>query len=97
MSGPGPRPYQIGAHVRLQLDLLWERQLLVGQEPPEAAVGLLVAPPLQPVGQEGLHDLVEDLGGDEQRGQALEHTRRKVRTGHISGHSFTTQDAKHMR
>lgn len=65
--------YQVGAHVGLQPDLLSQRQLCLshGFSLLDLTHHLLVASPLEPVGQEGLHDLIQDLTGDQQCGQTL--------------------------
>lgn len=75
-----PCSHQIGAHVGLQADLLGQGKLLAFQTSPllHLAEHLLVASPLQPVRQEGLHELIQDLTGDQQGGQTL-NTRRKRR------------------
>lgn len=49
---------------------------------------LLIASPLQPVGQEGLHELIQDLTGDQQGGQTLranetQDQERQQRTGGV--------------
>ena len=66
--------HQVRAHVRLQPDLVGQGHLCRPGAGPLAgpAHHLLVAPPLEPVGQEGLHHLVQDLAGDEQRCQTLQ-------------------------
>ena len=71
-----PATHQVGAHVCLQLDLLREGQLLVFHGFYHPLMGLLVPPPLEPVGQEGLHDLVQDLRRYQQRGQTLKGNKR---------------------
>lgn len=66
--------YQVRAHVGLQPDLIGQRKLLVLQSSslPDFVDHLLVASPLEPVGQEGLHELIQDLTGDQQGGQTLD-------------------------
>lgn len=63
--------YQICVHVCLQLNLFQQGELLVTHQLSHSLMNLLVPPPLQPVGQEGLHHLIEDLRGDKQGGQTL--------------------------
>lgn len=67
------RTHQVCAHVHLQPDLVDQGHLLLpkGDSLAGPAHHLLVAPPLEPVWQESLHHLVEDLAGDQQRGQTL--------------------------
>lgn len=66
--------YQVRAHVGLQPDLVGQRKLFVPQSCSllDFADHLLVASPLKPVWQEGLHELVQDLTGDQQGGQTLD-------------------------
>lgn len=65
---------QVCAHVGLEPDLLYQRKLflLVQSSLLDFANHLFVASPLQPVGQEGLHELIQDLTGDQQGRQTLE-------------------------
>lgn len=65
---------QVRAHVGLQPDLLYQRKLflLIQSSLLDFANHLFVASPLQPVGQEGLHELIQDLTGDQQGRQTLE-------------------------
>lgn len=66
--------HQVGAHVGLQANLLAQRELLVqqGLSLLDFADHLLVSASLEPVWKKRLHDLVQDLAGDQQRGQTLE-------------------------
>lgn len=68
------KTYQVRAHACLQSNLLLQRQLFVLQSSPplQFVDHLLVASPLQPVRQKGLHELIQDLTGEQQRGQTLE-------------------------
>lgn len=65
--------YQVSTHVGLQPDLLSQGKLLVLQCSLllDFADHLLVASPLEPVGQEGFHELIQDLTGNQQGGQTL--------------------------
>lgn len=71
--------YQVRAHVGLQPDLLGQRKLfvLLSSSLLDFADHLLVASPLEPVGQEGLHELIQDLTGDQQGGQTLDTERNR--------------------
>lgn len=62
--------YQVCAHVGLQSDLLSQGKLYVLQSSSllDFADHLLVASPLEPVRQEGLHELIQDLTGNQQGG-----------------------------
>lgn len=73
--------YQVRAHVSLEADLLSQRKLLVLQSSYvlDFVDHLLVASPLEPVRQEGFHELIQDLTGDQQGGQTLDRDRTKER------------------
>lgn len=65
---------QVRAHVGLEPDLLYQRKLflLVHSSLLDFTNHLFVPSPLQPVRQEGLHELIQDLTGDQQGRQTLE-------------------------
>lgn len=71
--------YQVRAHFGFQPDLLSQRKLFVLQSSSLAHFvdHLLVASPLEPVGQEGLHELIQDLTGDQQGSQTLDTDRNQ--------------------
>ena len=69
---------QICTHVGLQPDLLGQRKLFVFHSSSllDFANHFLVASSLEPVGQKGLHELIQDLTGDQQGGQTLDIEKR---------------------
>lgn len=74
MSESTPCTHQVCAHVGLQSDLLSQGKLfcLQGSSLLDFADHLLVASPLEPVRQESLHELIQDLTGNQQGGQTLD-------------------------
>lgn len=64
-------PHQVGAHVRLHHDLLLEGELGVQGGLALLPLDPLVAAFLEPEGEEGLQELVQDLGRYQQRGETL--------------------------
>lgn len=67
--------------MSLEADLLGQRKLLVLQSFNllDLVDHLLIASPLEPVRQEGFHELIQDLTGDQQGGQTLDRDRKKER------------------
>lgn len=72
---------QVRAHVGLEPDLVCQRKLFVLESSSllDFTNHLFVASPLQPVGEEGLHELIQDLTGDQQGRQTLERAQGRLR------------------
>lgn len=78
--------YQVCAHISLQSNLLCQRKRFILNKSSllNFANHLFVASPLEPVGQEGLHDLIQNLTGDQQGGQALKGWERGKKMKYLS-------------